>query len=310
MDAKELRTIIKTKIPDGSVVPRHTERQHFYEVLPLQRTLPSVTAKLQVLKDESLMNYKMNRAVDYVALNWKKFTDDSIGAHLESAKNVSSDILKDAGDIGTDIHQYRENYFNDWIKEGKMPAKPPTEYIDPSKHDIRAISAMRALYKFVIENNYEPVVSEQLVYDAKFGVAGTLDDLGIMDFVVRVGDVNCEHSFINVKGGRGDIKRCMKCGRKTSREFVLLDIKTSNQFKDHYFFQVAMYFMMFRQLTGLKPKKCLILKLSKENGTYQIEDLRNVALMVQAAKSMLILDALVGRIKDIRKDNQKTVLKI
>lgn len=309
MDAKELRTIIKAKIPDGSVVPRHTERQHFYEVLPLQETYPSVTAKLQVLKDESLINYKMNRALDYVALNWKRFTEDNLEAHLESAKNVSADILKDAGDIGTDIHLYRENYFNDWIKEGKMPAKPPTEYVDPSKHDIRAISAMRALYKFVIETNYEPVVSEQLVYDGQFKVAGTLDDLGIMDFVIRVGDVNCEHSFINSKG-RGEYKRCMKCGRKTSREFVLLDIKTSNQFKDHYFFQVAMYHMMFRRLTGLNPKKCLILKLSKENGTYQIEDMRNINRMVRAARGMLSLDEQIKQIKEIRKDNQKTVLKV
>ena len=309
MDAKELRTIIKAKIPDGSVVPRHTERQHFYEVLPLQETYPSVTAKLQVLKDESLINYKMNRALDYVALNWKRFTEDNLEAHLESAKNVSADILKDAGDIGTDIHLYRENYFNDWIKEGKMPAKPPTEYVDPSKHDIRAISAMRALYKFVIETNYEPVVSEQLVYDGQFKVAGTLDDLGIMDFVIRVGDVNCEHSFINSKG-RGEYKRCMKCDRKTSREFVLLDIKTSNQFKDHYFFQVAMYHMMFRRLTGLNPKKCLILKLSKENGTYQIEDMRNINRMVRAARGMLSLDEQIKQIKEIRKDNQKTVLKV
>lgn len=310
MDAKELRTIIKKYIPDGSVVPRHTERQHFYEVLPLRETYPSVTAKLQVLKDESLINYKMNRAVDYVAMNWKRFTDDNVDAHLESAKNVSSDILKDAGDIGTDIHLYRENYFNDWIKDGKMPTKPPTEYVDASKHDIRAISAMRALYKFVVETNYEPVVSEQFVYDGEYKVAGTLDDLGIMDFVVRVGDINCEHSFINVQGGKTSIKRCMKCDRKTSREFVLLDIKTSNQFKDHYFFQVAMYHMMFRRLTGLNPKKCLILKLSKENGTYQIEDMRNVNKMVRAAKYMLCLDEQMKKIKEIRKDNQKVVLKV
>ncbi len=67
---------INSVLPEGKVIPRHTAQGHFYEVLDevyigdprdtiYGPVYPSVTGKLQVLKDEGLINYKMNRAVEF-----------------------------------------------------------------------------------------------------------------------------------------------------------------------------------------------------------------------------------------------------
>ena len=86
-----------------------------------------------------------------------------------------------------------------------------------------------------------------------------------------------------------------------------MDIKTSNQFKDHYFFQVALYYTMFYKLTGLRPKRAFILKLSKENGTYKLEDLKRPSTLSSYARSMIRTDTGIKYIRSLRKDNQKSV---
>lgn len=311
-----IRELIAKKIPGGTVVPRHTSKGHFYEVVPVGKTFPSVTAKLQVLKDEGLINYKMNRAVEYCFAHYKEFNDDNITEHLDRATRVSQDILEDAGDIGTRIHGYREDYFNAWIASGVRPAETRS-FIPNTETDQRATSAMRALQKFVLENDYVPVLSELLVYDVDLALAGTLDDLGIMRKVLREGKQGCEHDTslydVSARGGVPDKEtvgakyRCWKCDYKYTYEYVLLDIKTSNQFKNHYFFQVAIYYMMVSKLTGLKPTRCFILKLSKEDGTYKIEELYELGKLVRYAKHMLKTNEAIDFITSLRKDNQKVV---
>lgn len=275
MNPASLRKLIFAKIPEGSVIPRHTDKEHLYEIVPCGgKIFKSVTTRLQILKDESLITYKMNRALDYIFANYPKFTDENIMEHLDVASKQSGFILEDAGDIGTAIHNYREAYFGDWIKNKKRP-ESVLSYIPEYQTDIRATSGMRALEKFVTENNYAPVACELKVWDEKFEVAGTLDDVGVMN-----------------------------------GEMVLMDLKTSNQFKNHYFFQVALYYMMFRKLTELKPKRCFILKVSKDDGTYKIEELYNISKLVRYAKSMLRTNEGLDFIRTVRKDNQKKVMAI
>lgn len=303
-----LRDIIAKKIPGGTVVPRHNERGHFYEVVPIGKTFPSVTGKLQVLKDEGLINYKMNRAIDYVFSHYKEFTDENITEHLDRAGRVSQDILEDAGDIGTRIHGYREDYFNAWINSNGRPADVQA-FIPHSEFDVRAKSAMRALGKFCTEKDYIPVLSELLVYDDELQLAGTLDDIGFMRKVLREGKDDCEHDIVGplnptIKGKYN----CYKCDYKYTYEYVLLDIKTSNQFKDHYFFQVAIYYHMLVKLTGVKPTRSFILKLSKDDGTYKIEELKDLPSLVKYAKHMLKTNEAIDFIRELRKDNQKQVV--
>lgn len=309
-EVEKIQQRVKEALPEGRVVPRHNERGHFYEVLdgkfPAPPIYPSVTGKLQILKDEGLMNYKMNKVLEYMFAHWKEFNEENIMQHLESAERVPADNLSDAGDIGTRCHDYREQIFKDWIASGKQP-NDFLSYIPEVEKDVRAISAMRALKKFVIERDYIPVACEVLVYSHTMKVAGTLDDIGLMKQVIRPGEKECDgERIIDAKG----YIRCLKCDIKERYQFVLMDLKTSNAFKDHYFFQVALYWDMFRELTGIKPERAFILKLSKEDGTYKIEDLKRPAKIAQYARTMVKTHEGIEFIKSLRKDNQRTVAPI
>lgn len=291
-------------------MPEHDERGHWYRVnddasgRPLY---PSVTGKLQVLKDEGLANWKMNQALQYVFANFKKFTDDNIMEHIDSAERTPADIFVDAGDIGTMIHDVREKIFTQWIKTGERPANFES-FITEDVHDIRAVSAIAALEKFCIEYAYRPIVTELMVYSHKWQTAGTLDDIGLMRVPVRTGDVRCDHEIL--EDPYVNVDRCVRCEAKWKWALVLLDLKTSNRFKDHYFFQVSMYWKMFWKLTGLRPDHAFILKLSKENRTYSLEELKRPAKIAQYANHILKANEGLQFIKSIRKDNQKKVINL
>ena len=316
----EIRSIINTRLPEGKVVPRHSEKGHFYEVkdfVGAETTGPiysSVTGKLQILKDEGLINYKMNRSLDYIFAHFKEFTDANIMEHIDVASRVSQDILMDAGDIGTRIHDLREKIFKEWIRTGERPLDF-VAFIPPEEEDIRTISAIRALERFCKERDYIPVVSELYVYNHKYEIAGALDDIGFIRRVVKEGlNPECDHKVSTLNAGlesnfmeHNGKYTCIQCGLQYVYELCLLDVKTSNQLKDHYFFQVAMYGWMFSDITKLKPKRHFILKLSKEDGTYKIEDLKKPTKLATYAKHMLKTNEGIHFIKTLRKDNQKVV---
>ncbi len=275
--AAELRARILEALPEGTVVPRHTEKAHFYEVPRVGLTYPSVTGKLQALKDEGLINYKMNRALEYVSVHKDEMIDPSRAMEvLDEASKESDKILKDAGDIGTIIHNAREEYFNDWIATGARPTDL-RRFIPPHVTDRRAISGLRGVERFCVEHKYQPVISELYLYDEEWETAGALDDIGLM----------------------GDLET-----------IVLLDLKSSNRFKDHYFFQVAMYWRMFGKLTGIWPERALILKSSKEDGTYKLEELRELPKLVEYADHLVRLNEGLAFVEAMRKDNQKNVIAV
>lgn len=304
LTADEIRQKIAQAIPEGSVITKHNDFGHFYEVPASDGSrvvYPSVTGKLQILKDESLINHKAKQALQYVFEHFTKFTEANIMEHLDKASKRADDGRDQAGHIGTQIHDYREEFFRKWILTGKRP-EHILSLIPEEHYDTRSVSALRALDKFCSDFDYVPVATELYVYSHKIKLAGALDDLGIMRRVIRAGNPACAHDMVG--------SHCVKCDYKEVREFVLMDIKTSNQFKDHYFFQVALYYWMFYQLTGLKPQRCFILKLSKEDGTYKIEDLKRPGKLAQYSRHMLKTNEAVEFIKSLRKDNQKKVLKI
>jgi hypothetical protein len=310
--AETIREKIAAALPPGIVITEHTDKGHFYRIMTPDKkgkvgnVYPSVTGKLQLLKDESLINYKKNQVIQYVFANYSKFTDANIMEHLALAERVPEDVLADAGDIGNEIHGIRESIFADWIKMGSMPGDF-LSYIKPEQVDPRIKSGVRGLHKFVTDHSYVPVATELFVYSHKLRVAGTLDDIGLMRKTLQEGSKDCPHA--NVVGTEKK-NVCLACGWEWRNEFVLLDLKTSNQFKDHYFFQVAMYFLMFRELVGITPERCFILRVSKEDGTYKLEDLKRPAMLGSYARSMIRTSNGIEFIKSLRKDNQKKVAPI
>ena len=231
--AENYRKIIAEKIPAGSIIPAHTEQGHFYRVG--EKTYPSVTGALQILKDPSLANWKLNTGMDYIrkqllSLDTPTLLDlDEVVLDIiiNNAKNAPQEIFEEAGDIGTQIHDARQDYFQRWINCQTRPEIITVGGIQ----DPRLISGMRALNKFCDDTGYIPVATELLLWSEKLGVAGTLDDLGIID-----------------------------------GKLVLCDLKSSNQFRDTYFLQVAMYYQMLVERTGSK-RSSLRCTLSKSKNS-------------------------------------------
>jgi hypothetical protein len=302
---EEIRAKIDLALPNGKVIPRHNDHGHFYEVT--EGTFPvytSVTSKLHVLKDEGLMNYKMNKAVEYVFAHFKNFTDENIMEELDKATRVSQDLMEEAGDVGKMVHDTREIIFNHWIQTGIRPLDFRS-FIKPECEDVRVISCIRALQKFCEERDYIPVRCELLVYNHKYKIAGTLDDLGLVRKVLHEGEDDCQHNLM--KSERTGKTTCLACGYQFRYEFCLMDLKTSNAFKDHYFFQVSLYAWMFQKLVGLKPERLFILKVSKEDGSYRVEDIREPTKLAKYSKYMLKTNEGIEFIKSLRRDNQKVV---
>lgn len=276
--AEDIRIIIREKIPQQSVDIAHNSEGHFYKRPHIECPYPSVNGKINIIKEKGLMDWKMNKALDYVFRHIKEITEKNAMEIRDNAEMASVVELEEAGDIGTEIHNYRETIFKDWIRLGYRP-KDFISYIPKDEEDIRAVSAIGALEKFCKDYFYQPIVTEQYVYNDKLQLGGTLDDIGFIYLPVRQGMHGCDHDVI------GDA--CIKCELKLKRYLALIDLKTSNYFKNTYWIQVALYYYMFCQLTGLKLPIQMILKLDKYNRTYKIERLKEISKLVRISKEIL-----------------------
>ena len=288
------RSVINSALPEGMVVPDHDENGHFYRVPHLGARYPSVNGRIHIFREEGLNDWRMNKALQYVFQNWHSFTEANIMAQLGSAEQQSIAEFRGAGDIGTDIHAYREAIFRDVIAgKNRFEGMDFHAYIPPEREDIRAISAMGALQKFARDFHYEPVATELPVYSERLQLGGMLDDIGLIWTLVRKGDPICVHEMVGT--------HCVRCDLKYRKELCLMDLKSSNQLKPIYWIQVGLYYTMFRALTGLAPRQVFILKLDKGNRTYTVEFIRDIGQVVRIAKRTLALADGLDWIKGMRK---------
>lgn len=247
----KLRQRILQRQYELNITPRHTKEGHFYYVPILDKTLPSVSGEHRNIKDPSLRNFEKNEALRYITnklYEVKEYTMADFEKWVEEAKDAPIVARDTAGSKGNFIHDCREQYFSLWIKSGKVDKPAGTiEDIARRRGDVppdllpEVISGCAAMDRFITEWNYIPLGCEILVFDAKDEVAGTLDDVGVL----------------TLKDGQQII--------------VLLDVKSSNQFKDTYTLQVMRYNKMFRQLFKIKPDRVLIVKTGKDDRNYKLE---------------------------------------
>ena len=306
---KAMRGLIDTALPPGAVVPRHTDGGHFYGV-PNGGVYPSVTGVISYVKDPSIQQFDMNEALRYVethihtAMVGGEVDFMKVMDVMHEAKKAPKGVLVDAGDIGTKIHDKREEYYQDWIDTGKRPL---IEKYYTDQDDVRLISGMRALSSFCDDSGYIPIRTEVMVYSDKYRIAGMLDDVGMVNTVIRKGDRACQHELWY----EGMKTRCDKCDHKRQWQFCLTDLKSSNQFKDSYYFQVALYIMMFTDLVKVKPERSFILKVSKTDGRYSTEELTKMPQLVAGAKKVIAAAEAVEKVKQLRKkSNAKQVIVI
>lgn len=286
----EIQTILREKIPEGLIVPEHTDYEHWYRHTPLDIKLPSVTTITSVLQSPHLKKWSAGQAVDYIEEHISQITSNGIPIDLRKAAIMAHvDTFEDAGGIGTEGHKVIENYLKDWMKESKQP-DDIKKYIIGEDYRLWAIA--RSAQKFF--NNYFaiPVVSEMKVaYLPKRkptnGYAGTLDALMFLAFPVRESKCKCVKHDIAFKAGNLDELECMICEKKWKYEFTLVDFKTSNTvWKDEYLMQTAAYLKAINQMTGLKPKRIIIVRLDKAQEKYELVEVLKPSIAYAAFRHL------------------------
>lgn len=168
--ATKYRQLIKERLDKYNIQPDHDKTGHYYKLE--DKRYPSVTKELQTLKDEGLMNWKMNRAIEYIQKNIGNLSLDEL---LENAKLAPVLEFENAGTIGSTVHNWREKWFQHWIDTDD--ATPPSYGgMEPA-----AISGCRGVIKFVNETSYIPLACELSLASHELEVGGMLDDIGLIN---------------------------------------------------------------------------------------------------------------------------------
>ncbi len=261
-----LRKKIAARTAELGIRPDHTEDGHFY--VYGETKYPSVTGKLQVVKDPGLMNWKMNRALEYAEKALSAIQQPPLIQIIKEAKLAPQLEFKEAGSIGNIVHAWRETWFNEWIKAGWLPH--PKDF--PTDSDQRVIAASEAIKKCVNFFHAQPLACELKLADDKLKLGGTLDDLWA----------------VPVEG---------------KLETWLIDLKTSNiGNKNSYMMQVATYWAMFKKLYKMKINRVFILHTSKTVfGGYDMIEVKHPKRYFEMAKTAFKLSDELEELTEIKK---------
>lgn len=267
--AQQIRELIAAKIPANLVVPEHTSEGHFYRHSETKQVYASVTTKCGILDNPHLKKWSARLAVEYLDQHWQQVTPDNKNEFYKAAIMAHQEEFEQAGDIGTQGHGIVDTYLGEWMKSGVQP-KDIRTFV--TGEDYRLYAITRSAEMFCNDFNVEPVASELFVCSTKYRFAGTLDSLMMISRVIKLGDTHCAHDWWQTNtGARSGRHECIKCGRSIIKEFALVDWKTSNDIdKSEYAMQVSAYAKALYEMTGLKVKHIIIVRLDKNQAKYEV----------------------------------------
>lgn len=266
------------------ITTAHTDKGHFYVSPNSPEPYHSVTYYTSFIKDPSLANWKMNRALEYVKKIYLEtapyeLSEEEFSKLMEQAKLAPEGEFKGAGDIGTQTHAWRQEWFEAIIESGawQLTDADIDGYPLPLNADPEVISGCRAIKRFLKETGAMPLFTEMALVDDQLKVGGTLDDCFLMPNPIKV-----PTSDPVLGEGYKTVYKPYVC---------FCDLKTSNQGrKPAYAYQVrGFYYRMFVKTFGFKPKKTIILHTSKLDGTYKIIDLTDMKFLIKDAADLVRL---------------------
>jgi hypothetical protein len=282
---EEIRTIVKEKIPNGLIVPQHTDSGHFYLHSPSGNLFASVTTKCGILDSPHLKKWASKLAVEHMLKNVKLLQEGAdINARIkmcEQAILVHQDQFEQAGDVGTRGHAVVEDYLMSWIN-GVKP-KSIKDFVPKETVDSRIVAIARSAEMFCNDFNIIPIASEMKVASSRYKFGGTLDSLMMVFRTVKKGNGSCaellnlygekgrEHDFLPLSSSNPNKVKCLHCGLSGVYEFAIVDWKTSNSIdKVEYAMQTSAYWQAVKEMTGLKPKRIYVVRLDKTQAKYEV----------------------------------------
>lgn len=175
---------VKNLLYGGSVELLFEQFHHKYTVDG--EPIPSVTGILSIINKPMLVNWAANVAVDSIKeklLPGVSFDEIQIGEMLETARKAPYQKKKDAGAIGTIVHQWVEDYIH-----GKNPSVPVNEGIRKS---------VEQFLSWVSIYNVKFLCSEQMIYSKQYKYTGTLDFICQIDGKLYIGDLKTSKGIYN-----------------------------------------------------------------------------------------------------------------
>lgn len=283
MNVLELRETIKEKLPASLVIAEHDHSGHHYRYLPTNKVYDSVTTKSGILDNPRLKRWAANLAIEYIDRNWDTIsTAKNKKDHYKAALLSHEDTFEDAGNIGTQGHDAIERYLKRWIKTNIKPTDIRKFILG---EDSRLWAITRSAEMFINDFEMIPIAAEVLVASPRHEFAGMLDCLAILlkeispGTLPLVGEHKCtEESYSPFTEGRsqGRYWRCCECGRMVEPILTLVDWKTSNSIdKPEYAMQVSAYWQGLQELTGIRTKELVIVRLDKVKAKYEVMRIQN-----------------------------------
>ena len=250
MNTIEIQKLISDKV-DGVWIAEHDITGHHYRNTQTGQLVDSVTTKI-IIEKEHLIRWAVKKGIEWleVGRRWEYLQmEDMRQEYITGASTAYTEIRDDAGSIGTVAHDAIEDYLKAWLKAGEQPEDIRT-FFKPDA-DSRSVASARAAEKVMTKRNIIPIATELLVGSERYGCAGTLDFLCIVDGQVE-----------------------------------LWDWKTSNHMSDDYAMQVSAYWAFFHEMTGIRAKTVRIMHLSKDSDRFTSYIVPNLPSAYKAFKGL------------------------
>lgn len=305
---QNLREKIAKRRAELGIIPIFDDRGHHYK-FPDSEEYKSVTYKLRNVKDEGLMNWRRDRALEeierqfqpYYAEPFEEYRMPKIHfpAMLEAAREAPVKEFEGAGNIGTATHAWREAWFNYWILTGdsdiaNVPRFPNVDSYLANKYAVNSwLASTEAIKRAIFDLKAQPLACELPLADRDTKTGGTGDDIWAVPIEERIPYMPDPLD--------GPLSGGWKIKTKWENWFV--DLKTSNiGNKDSYMLQVATYVHMFEKLYKIKIDKVFILHTSKEKfGQYELIPVKDHKRLWQIAKVAFKLSDMLEEVKEIKK---------
>lgn len=136
--------------------------------------VPGVTSILQCLGKPALIPWAVKLASDHWLKSVEEGRTDFKDIYKES-KNAHKKTLKDAANIGHNVHDYAEKYF----KKSELP-KLKTD---------QAKKGVEAFHKWIDSHSVEILASEKRLFSKEYYYAGSCDFIARIDGVLGLGDI-------------------------------------------------------------------------------------------------------------------------
>lgn len=167
---------IKTLLYNGEVDLLFQPYGHKYSIG--NNSVKSVTKVLSVINKPALVNWAARMAVEHVKESiepGKVYDEVQLMTIFEEAKGSHYKKKADAGQLGTFVHNWVEDYIN-----GKNPTLP---------HNEQLRAAVEKFLDWQKAHKVEFLLSEQQIYSRKYNYTGTLDFICKIDGKMYIGDL-------------------------------------------------------------------------------------------------------------------------